>query len=179
MAVVDGEGRELSPGEVGYLAQRPSAEGYYALGYWKDPARTEELLRHNWIRAGDLARRDESGYFWFEGRADDVIKSSGYRIGPFEVESAILHHPAVAEAAVVGKPDALRGHLVKAFVVLRSGRTADPALVDEIQDVARQIVGNHAYPREIEFVDVLPKTESGKIQRFKLRGAGGGTFQSR
>jgi acetyl-CoA synthetase len=172
MAVVDADGRELGPGEVGHLAQRVSEQGYYALGYWKDAARSAELFRHGWIRAGDLARRDESGYFWFEGRADDVIKSSGYRIGPFEVESAILHHPAVAEVAVVGKPDALRGHLVKAFVVLRSGHTAAPALVDEVQEVTRRIVGNHACPREVEFVATLPKTESGKIQRFKLRGAG-------
>src|SRR5262249_8774949 len=150
MAVVDADGRELGPGEVGYLAQRPSEQGYYALGYWKDAARSAELFRHGWMRAGDLARRDESGFFWFEGRADDVIKSSGYRFGPFEVESAILHHPAVAEAAVVGKPDALRGHLVKAFVVLRSGCTAAPALVDEIQEVTRRIVGNHVCPREVE-----------------------------
>jgi acetyl-CoA synthetase len=173
MAVVDGDGNALAPGEVGYLAQRPSPQGYYALGYWKDSARTDELFRNGWIRAGDLARCDDTGYFWFEGRADDVIKSSGYRIGPFEVESAILHHPAVAEAAVVGKPDALRGHLVKAYVTLRPGRTSAPGLVQEIQDVARRIVGSHAYPREVEFVDLLPKTESGKIQRFKLRSASG------
>jgi acetyl-CoA synthetase len=169
MAVVDHDGNEVAPGEVGYLGQRPSRDGYYALGYWKDSGRTDDLFRNNWIRAGDLARRDESGYFWFEGRADDVIKSSGYRIGPFEVESAILHHPAVAEAAVVGKPDPLRGHLIKAYVTLRPGRTAAPGLVQEIQDVARRIVGDHAYPREVEFLENLPKTESGKIQRFKLR----------
>src|SRR5919199_311103 len=172
MAIVDEDGRELPPGQVGYLAQRPSPEGYYALGYWNDPERTRMLFRDGWIRAGDLARRDEAGYFWFEGRADDVIKSSGYRIGPFEVESAILHHPAVAEAAVVGKPDALKGHIVKAYVTLRPGRTPGPNLVTEIQDVARRIVGDHAYPREIEIVDSLPKTESGKIQRFKLRAGG-------
>jgi acetyl-CoA synthetase len=169
MAVVDDTGAELAPAHVGYLAQRPSEQGYYALGYWKDPERTRALFADGWIRAGDLARKDDAGYFWFEGRADDVIKSSGYRIGPFEVESAILHHPAVAEVAVVGKPDALKGHIVKAFVTLRPGQVAAPGLEQEIAGTVRRIVGDHAYPREVEFVDSLPKTESGKIQRFKLR----------
>jgi len=171
MAVIDDDGRELPFGQVGYLTQRPSEQGYYALGYWKEPERTRQLFRHGWITAGDLARRDETGYFWFEGRADDVIKSSGYRIGPFEVESAILHHPAIAEAAVVGQPDALKGHILKAYVTLRPGQAPGPRLVQEIQDTARRIVGDHAYPREVEVVDSLPKTESGKIQRFKLRAA--------
>jgi acetyl-CoA synthetase len=169
VAVVDEDGRELPTGKVGYLTQRPSEQGLYALGYWRDPERTKQLFRHGWITAGDLARRDEAGYFWFEGRADDVIKSSGYRIGPFEVESAILHHPAVAEAAVVGKPDAQKGSIVKAFVMLRPGLTPGPNLVQEIQDTVRRIVGNHASPREVEVVETLPKTESGKIRRFKLR----------
>jgi acetyl-CoA synthetase len=171
MAVADDAGRELPRGEVGYLVQRPSEQGYYALGYWKDPERTRQLFRHGWITAGDLARRDQAGYFWFEGRADDVIKSSGYRIGPFEVESAILHHPAIAEAAVVAKPDPLKGSIVKAYVTLRAGQGAGPLLVQEIKDTARRIVGDHAYPREVEVIDSLPKTESGKIQRFKLRGS--------
>ena len=169
VAVVDEDGRELPTGEVGYLTQRPSEAGLYALGYWRDPERTQQLFRHGWITAGDLARRDEAGYFWFEGRADDVIKSSGYRIGPFEVESAILHHPSVAEAAVVGKPDSQKGSIVKAFVMLRPGLTAGPNFVQEIQDIVRRIVGNHASPREVEVVETLPKTESGKIRRFKLR----------
>ena len=103
------------------------------------------------------------------GRADDVIKSSAYRIGPFEVESAILHHPAIAEAAVVGKPDALKGAIVKAYVTLRPGQQPRAQLAQEVQDIARRLVGDHAYPREIEVIDSLPKTESGKIQRFKLR----------
>jgi acetyl-CoA synthetase len=169
MAIVDDDGQELPPGAVGYLAQRPSEQGLYALGYWQDAARTQLLFRHGFIIAGDLARRDGAGYFWFEGRADDVIKSSAYRIGPFEVESAILHHPAIAEAAVVGKPDALKGHIVKAFVTLRPGHTAVPSLAQEIQDIVRRLVGDHAYPREVDVVESLPKTESGKIQRFKLR----------
>lgn len=169
MAIVDDDGCELPPGEVGYLAQRRGDDGCYALGYWRDDERTKNLFRDDWIVAGDLARQDASGYFWFEGRADDVIKSSAYRIGPFEVESAILHHPAVAEAAVVGKPDALKGHIVKAYVTLRPGQGAGSALAQEIQDIVRRMVGDHAYPREVEVVDSLPKTESGKIQRFKLR----------
>ncbi|HEY7242942.1 MAG TPA: acyl-CoA synthetase [Xanthobacteraceae bacterium] len=177
MSILGEEGRELPPGEVGHLAQRPSEHGYYALGYWQDPERTHQLFRHGWITAGDLARRDEAGYFWFEGRADDVIKSSGYRIGPFEVESAILHHPAVAEAAVVGKPDPLKGNIVKAYVTLRPGQNARSGLTQEIQSTARRIVGDHAYPREIEVIDSLPKTESGKIQRFRLRARVGGQGQ--
>jgi len=169
MAIVDDDGSELPPGEVGYLAQRPSDDGCYALGYWQDPERTEHLFRHGFIIAGDMARRDAAGFFWFEGRADDVIKSSAYRIGPFEVESAILHHPAIAEAAVVGKPDALKGHIVKAYVTLRPGHQAGATLTTEIQNLVRRMVGDHAYPREVEIVENLPKTESGKIQRFKLR----------
>jgi acetyl-CoA synthetase len=172
MSIIDEDGRELRSGQVGHLAQRPSEEGYYALGYWKDPERTRQLFQHGWITAGDLAYRDEEGYFWFKGRADDVIKSSAYRIGPFEVESAILHHPAIAEAAVVGKPDPLKGTIVKAFVTLRPGHTPGPCLVREIQEIARRMVGDHAYPREVEVMESLPKTESGKIQRFKLRGGG-------
>jgi acetyl-CoA synthetase len=169
MAIVDDGGREVPRGDVGLLAQRQSEEGYYALGYWNDPERTATLFRQGWIIAGDLARRDDAGYFWFEGRSDDVIKSSGYRIGPFEVESAILHHPAVAEAGVIGKPDPLKGQIVMAYVTLKPGHAEAPDLVREIQDTARRIVGNHAYPREVEIVSSLPKTETGKIQRFKLR----------
>jgi acetyl-CoA synthetase len=170
MAVVDDGGRECEPDEIGHIAMWPSVEGYYSLGYWQDEERTREMTRGGgWLTIGDLGRRDVDGYFWFEGRADDVIKSAGYRIGPFEVESAILHHPAVAEAAVVGKPDPLRGHIVKAYVVLRPGVTAPPGLADEIVETVKQRVGRHQYPREIEVVAQLPKTETGKIQRFVLR----------
>jgi acetyl-CoA synthetase len=148
---------------------KPHPEGYYSLGYWNDAARDRDMYRGPWMTVGDLARRDADGYFWFEGRADDVIKSAGYRIGPFEVESAILKHPAVAEAAVVGKPDELRGHIVKAYVVLKPGRTVEGGLEAEIAEVVKTHVGRHQYPREIEFLAELPKTESGKIQRFLLR----------
>ena len=169
MAVVDDDGREVAADVVGHIGLRVDSDGYYSLGYWGDDARTRSLFRGDWMTTGDLARRDRDGYFWFEGRADDVIKSAGYRIGPFEVESAILGHPAVAEAAVVGKPDALRGQIVKAFVVLKPGHAAAPRLGDEIAGVVKDRVGRHQYPREIEFVDTLPKTETGKIQRFVLR----------
>ena len=169
MAVVDDEGREVGPDVVGHVGMQPHPEGYYSLGYWKDAERTRDLYRGPWMTIGDLARRDADGYFWFEGRADDVIKNAGYRIGPFEVESAILKHPAVAEAAVVGKPDALRGHIVKAYVVLKPGRAVYPGLEAEIVDVVKTHVGKHQYPREVEFLDQLPKTETGKIQRFLLR----------
>lgn len=169
MAVVDDAGCELGPDEVGHVAMKPHPEGYYSLGYWNDAARDREMYRGEWMTCGDLGRRDRDGYFWFEGRADDVIKSAGYRIGPFEVESAILKHEAVAEAAVVGKPDALRGQIVKAYVVLKPGRSAPPGLEAEIVDVVKTHVGRHQYPREIEVVEQLPKTETGKIQRFLLR----------
>jgi acetyl-CoA synthetase len=169
MAVVDDGGREVEPGVVGHVAMKPDADGYYSLGYWRDPERTRDLSRGPWITIGDLARRDGSGYFWFEGRSDDVIKSAGYRIGPFEVESAILEHPAVAEAAVVGAPDALRGHVVKAYVVLKPGRAPYPGLEGEIAETVKERLGRHQYPRAIELVDELPKTETGKIQRFLLR----------
>ena len=170
MSIVDDDGRDVTPDTVGQIAMQPDDIGYYSLGYWNDDERTRELDRGGWMTIGDLGRRDRDGYFWFEGRADDVIKSAGYRIGPFEVESAILLHPDVAEAAVVGAPDALRGQIVKAFVVLKSGRTVHPRLGDEIVDVVRRHVGHHQYPRAIEFVAQLPKTESGKIRRFRLRG---------
>jgi acetyl-CoA synthetase len=170
VAVVDDEGHAVGPDLVGHVGMKPHPEGYYSLGYWNDADRDREMYRGEWMTCGDLARRDAEGYFWFEGRADDVIKSAGYRIGPFEVESAILKHPAVVEAAVVGKPDALRGQIVKAYVVLKPGRAARGGLEAEIVDMVKTHVGRHQYPREIEFLDQLPKTETGKIQRFLLRG---------
>ena len=169
MAIVDDDGRPLPAGTIGHVGLMPSSQGYYALGYWNNPAAMRTFRRGEWIVAGDLGRMDEDGYFWFEGRADDVIKSAGYRIGPFEVESAILQHGDVAEAAVVGKPDPRRGQIVKAFVVLKPGRAVRPGLDAEIVAVVKDSLGRHQQPREIEFVDALPTTVSGKIQRFKLR----------
>jgi acetyl-CoA synthetase len=169
MAVVDDAGREVEPGAVGHIAMRPSPTGYYALGYWGEAGRPRLPERGGWVTVGDLGRRDADGYFWFEGRADDVIKSAGYRIGPFEVESAILHHPDVAEAAAVGQPDPLRGQIVKAYVVLKPGRSVRTGLAEEIVAVVKRHAGRHQAPRAVEFVDGLPKTETGKIQRFRLR----------
>jgi acyl-coenzyme A synthetase/AMP-(fatty) acid ligase len=118
---------------------------------------------------GDRAYRDEDGYLWFVGRADDVIISAGYRIGPFEVESALIEHPAVLESAVVAKPDSVRGEIVKAFVVLRPGVESSDSLVPDIQDFVKNLTAPYKYPREIEFISELPKTVSGKIRRIELR----------
>jgi acetyl-CoA synthetase/medium-chain acyl-CoA synthetase len=123
----------------------------------------------DWYLTGDRAKRDPDGYFWFVGRKDDVIKSSGYRIGPFEVESALLEHPAVLEVAVVGQPDALRGQIVKAFVVLRPGTEPAPELKAELQMHCKNLIAAYKYPREIEFVQELPKTTSGKTRHVELR----------
>ena len=172
VCVVDAHGAELPPETVGLIAVAPHPEGTYALDYWQKAPGAPSLRRGDWIVTGDLGRRDGDGYLWFEGRNDDVIKSAGYRIGPFEVESAILTHPAVAEAAVVGKPDAQRGQIVKAFVVLKPGQSEREGLADEIVATVRRLVGAHQYPREIAFVAELPKTQTGKIQRFKLRELG-------
>src|SRR5262249_28099953 len=138
-------------------------------GYWEQPEETDATFRGDWYVTGDRAVRDEEGYFWFTGRADDVILSAAYRIGPFEVESALLEHPAVAESGVVGKPDPDRGQIVKAFVVLRSGFDPSNELAGELQEHCRDVTAPYKYPREIEFVDDLPKTRSGKIRRVELR----------
>jgi acetyl-CoA synthetase len=169
IAIVDEAGTPLPQGSTGLIATQPPADAVYALGYWNNPEAERGLRRNGWIVTGDMGHVDADSFYWFEGRADDVIKSAGYRIGPFEVESALLTHPAVAEAAVIGKPDAARGALIKAFVVLRPGFSADDALRDALAATARRDVGAHAYPREIEFVTELPKTTTGKIQRFILR----------
>jgi acetyl-CoA synthetase len=169
MGILDEAGQEITNGDVGLLAKKKNADCLYWVRYWNDQAATDDLVRGDWIVTGDLARRDEDGYFWFEGRTGDMIKSSGYRIGPFEVESALLTHPAVAEAAVIGKPDSKRGQLVKAFIVLLPGFQGSEALAEEIKLFVKSNIGAHLYPREIEFVDNLPKTDTGKIQRFALR----------
>ena len=166
MAIVDDAGEELPPESIGLIAQRCDDNSRYWLRYWNDEEATRKLDRGGWICTGDLARRDEDGYFWFEGRSDDIIKSSGYRIGPFEIESAILQHGAAAEAAVIGVPDALRGQVVKAFVVTRPEIELSPRLADEIIAFVTSKCGRYQSPREIQFVDSLPKTHSGKIQRF-------------
>ena len=138
--------------------------------YWKDPEAMARSFQGDWYLTGDKAYRDEDGYFWFVGRADDVIKSAGYRIGPFEVESALLEHPAVAESAAVASPDPMRGHIVKAFVVLKPGYVPSDELVLSLQEHVRKTTAPYKYPRSIEFVAELPKTISGKIRRVELRG---------
>jgi len=138
-------------------------------GYHRDDAANEKAFRDGWYYTGDKAWRDSDGYLWFEGRDDDVITSSAYRIGPFEVESALVEHPAVAEAAVVGKDDPERTQLVTAFVILAPGREGSPELAAELQEHTKNLTAPYKYPREIHFVDELPKTVSGKIRRSELR----------
>lgn len=160
-------------GEEGEVAVRvgvPRPVGLFT-EYWLNPDEMAKKFRGGWYLTGDRAACDEEGYFWFIGRKDDVIKSSGYRIGPFEVESALLEHPSVVEAAVVGKPDVLRGQIVKAFIVLRAGLEPREELKQELQNHCKRLIAAYKYPREIEFVDELPKTVSGKTRHVELRRA--------
>ncbi len=168
VAVIDKEGREVEPGEEGDIALRGRPPSLFA-EYYRAPDETAAVFRGEWYVTGDRATRDENGYLWFTGRADDVILSAAYRIGPFEVESALLEHPAVAESAVVGKPDPDRGQLVKAFVVLRPGHEPGDELARALQEHCKRVTAPYKYPREIEFVPELPKTRSGKIRRVELR----------
>jgi acetyl-CoA synthetase len=172
-AVVDPEtGAVLEPGETGEIAHRPDFPCFF-VEYWGKPEQTADCFVDGpdgeWYRSGDLAHVDEDGYFWFEGRADDVIISAGYRIGPFEVESSLGEHPAVAEAAVVPKPHPERGNIVKTFVVLSKGHEPSDAVAESIQEHVRTELSAHEYPREVEFVEELPKTVTGKIRRTELR----------
>jgi acetyl-CoA synthetase/medium-chain acyl-CoA synthetase len=171
LAIVDQEGRRLPAGQEGDLAVRvePERPAGLFVEYWKNPAATAASFHHGWYITGDRGMVDEDGYFWFVGRADDVIISAGYRIGPFEVESALIEHPAVIEAAAVASPDPVRGSVVKAFVVLAQGFQASDALVHELQEQVKRTTAPYKYPREIEFVPELPKTISGKIRRVELR----------
>lgn len=171
VAVIGDDGQPLGPGKEGDIGvkivpQRPL--GLFQ-EYWRNPEATAGAIRGDWYITGDRAMIDEDGYFWFVGRADDVILSAGYRIGPFEVESALVEHPAVAEAAVVASPDQLRGEVVKAFVVLAPHHAASTILAAELQEHVKNTTAPYKYPREIEFVTELPKTISGKIRRVELR----------
>ncbi len=171
IAIVDDAGQERPRSTEGDLAVRVVPERPVGLfrEYWRSPEATARCHRGDWYVTGDRAAMDEDGYLWFVGRADDVINSASYRIGPFEVESALIEHPAVAEAAVVGKPDALRGEIVKAFVVLVPGREPSAALAAELQEHVKTVTAPYKYPREVEFVSDLPKTISGKVRRTELR----------
>lgn len=169
--VIDDDGKPVPVNEEGHIAVKVKPEHPVGLfkEYWKNPEATAESFIGDWYYTGDKAYKDEEGYFWFVGRADDVIKASGYRIGPFEVESALQSHPAVAESAVVGSPDDLRGTIVKAFIILAPGFEPSDALVKDIQDHVKKETAPYKYPREIEFLQALPKTVSGKIRRVELR----------
>ena len=165
--VIDEEGNPVGPGRNGEVAVEVGTPGIFA-GYWKNPELTRQVFSGRWYRTGDLVRVDEEGYFFFEGRAGDIIPSAGYRIGPFEVESALVSHPAVAES-VVGPPHPGRGEIVKAFVILASGCEPSEELVRELQNYVREITAPYKHPRETEFVTELPKASSGKIKRAELR----------
>ncbi len=166
-AVADGEVIECGANEIGELALRIGWPSMFR-GYWEQPERYAAAFAGHWYLTGDLVRRDPDGYFWFVGRADDVIKSAGHLVGPFEVESALMAHPAVLEAGVIGTPDPVAGELVKAFVVLRPGYVADDALRSELTAFGRHALGSVA-PKEIAFAESLPHTRSGKVMRRLLK----------
>jgi acetyl-CoA synthetase len=168
-AIIDDQGNELPPLRMGNLAVRTPWPSMMRK-IWNNPAKYEEYFRiPGWYVSGDSAYRDEEGYFWFQGRIDDVINTSGERVGPFEVESKLVEHPAVAEAGVIGKPDPLRGEIIKAFISLREGFTPSDELKADIAKFVKEGLSAHASPREIEFKDKLPKTRSGKIMRRVLK----------
>jgi len=173
VAVVDDQGVEVKRGELGEIAVNRSFNGQpdpvFFLEYWKNEQATREKFIGDWGCTGDQAKMDEDGYLWYQGRSDDVIKSSGYRIGPAEIESCLVKHPAVLNAAVIGKPDAARGAIVKAFVVLQPNYSPGESLVEDIQNHVRGRLAPYEYPREIEFIDALPMTTTGKVQRKELR----------
>ncbi len=168
-AIIDAEGKELPAGSSGILALKPGWPSMMR-SIWKDKARYNEYFKiPGWYTTGDTAHIDEDGYFWFIGRADDVIMTAGHRVGPFEVESALVEHEAVAEAGVIGKPDAERGQIIKAFLVLGRGFSPSEELKEDIRKFIKRRLAGHAYPREIDFCESVPKTRSGKIMRRLLK----------
>jgi acetyl-CoA synthetase len=174
VAVIDDDANEVPAGEVGEVAvHRTDIHGdrdaVFFLGYWKNDEATRTKYTGDWCRTGDLATRDADGYLWYQGRADDVFKSAGYRIGPSEIENCLVKHPAVANAAVVPSPDPERGNVVKAFIVLTQGHAPSPQLEEEIKNHVRGRLAPYEYPKEIEFIDQLPMTTTGKVQRRVLR----------
>ncbi|HUI45186.1 MAG TPA: AMP-binding protein [Nitrospirota bacterium] len=169
--ILDEDFKPVRPGEVGYICievNNPRPVGIFE-SYLEDPEENGKVFQQGWYNTGDKAFQDDDGYFTFVGRGDDIIKASGYRIGPFEVESVIQEHPAVAENAVVASPDPIRGEIIKAFIVLVPGQKASAVLAQEIQDFVKTRTAPYKYPREIEFMEELPKTVSGKIKRAVLR----------
>jgi len=170
VAVVDDSGKSLPAGTVGNLAIK-GPDPVMMLRYWENPEATRKKYADGWLITGDLGHCDEDGYFWFHGRADDIITSAGYRIGPSEIEDALGRHPAVAMAAAIGVADPVRTEIIKAFVVLRNGQAPSEQLVEEIRDFVRDHLAKHEVPREIEFVASLPMTTTGKLARRELRDA--------
>jgi len=173
VAVIDEKGNERPRGELGEIAVNRSCNGeadpVFFLEYWQNAQATKDKFVGEWGLTGDQGKMDEDGYVWYQGRSDDVIKSAGYRIGPAEIESCLVKHPAVANAAVIGKPDATRGAIVKAFIVLQPGEKPTRELEEDIQRHVRGRLAPYEYPREIEFIDALPMTTTGKVQRKELR----------
>ncbi len=169
VALLDDDDQPVPVGETGEICLRARTNPHYPLGYWNRPEDSRRVFGGDWFHTCDVARQDDDGYIWYEGRNDDVIISAGYRIGPFEVESALVAHPNVVEAAAVASPDHLRGHIVKAFVRVLPGTEPTDELAHEIQSFVRERLSAYAYPRAIEFVDDLPKTLTGKIRRIELR----------
>jgi len=168
VGIVDEQGNEVAAGEIGAVAvRRPDPVMF--IKYWNNPDATRKKFVNDWCLMGDLAWKDDDGYFWFKSRDDDVIISSSYRIGPTEVEECLVGHPQVVMAGVIGSPDPVRGEVVKAYVVLSEGTTADEAIRADIQNFVKSQLSAHEYPRQIRFVDTLPLTVTGKIQRVRLR----------
>lgn len=166
--IIDDKGKKVPPLTEGNLVLKPNFPSLMK-EVWKRPKKYRSYFEHGYYISGDRAYQDKDGYFWFVGRADDVIKTSGERVGPFEVESALVEHRSVVEAGVIGKPDPLRGEIIKAFVVLQKDEKPTEKLKEELQDFVKKHLAGHAYPREIEFIDKLPKTRSGKIMRRILK----------
>jgi acetyl-CoA synthetase len=174
IAVIDDEGNAMPAGEPGDIAvNRIAPDGspdpVFFLEYFKNPEATRKKFTGDWCRTGDIAVVDADGYLWYRGRADDMFKAAGYRIGPSEIENCLVRHPAITNAAVVPSPDELRGNVVKAFVVLAAGHAPSPALEADIQQHVRKFLAPYEYPKEIEFIDALPMTTTGKVQRKVLR----------
>jgi acetyl-CoA synthetase len=174
IALIDDDGQVVADDEIGEVAvNRIAPDGsrdpIFFLEYFKNPEGTAKKFNGDWCRTGDLAKRDAEGYLWYQGRADDMFKAAGYRIGPSEIENCLVKHPAVANAAVVPSPDETRGNIVKAFIVLAAGHSASASLEEDIQQHVRRWLAPYEYPKEIEFIDALPMTTTGKVQRRVLR----------
>ena len=168
VGIIDEHGNQLPQGETGELAAHTNDPVMF-LGYWNKPQATAEKIVNGWWKTGDSGYVDEDGYIWFVGRNDDVINSAGHRIGPGEIEDVLMSHPAVLQAAVIGKPDELRGEVIKAFVITRAEQTEGSTLEDELKLHVKKHLAAYEYPREIEFIDALPMTTTGKVRRIELR----------